>query len=162
MLQDREGAAALARTLDPLIRSVDGMVGEKVAMLVEIEYAGGLATHWVDGSGWGGGSILAHGADGRVVRRGRGVGVGPGRVRLPATFCMCQACCPAQLPTCCECACAPSPVPLACPAADGPIAAGLYVHPRLSQAVGTCTAAFARCMLAGQTQVRVRGWLLPL
>ncbi|PSC75317.1 saccharopine dehydrogenase [Micractinium conductrix] len=74
MLQDREGAAALARTLDPLIRSVDGMVGEKVAMLVEIEYA------------------------------------------------------------------------------DGPIAAGLYVHPRLSQAVGTCTAAFARCMLAGQTQ----------
>jgi hypothetical protein len=26
------------------------------------------------------------------------------------------------------------------------------VHPQLSRAVGTCTAAFARCMLAGQTQ----------
>lgn len=36
--------------------------------------------------------------------------------------------------------------------ADDKIAAGLYVHPRLSEAVGTCTAAFARCMLAGQTR----------
>lgn len=45
------------------------------------------------------------------------------------------------------------PRPAACrAAADGKIAAGLYVHQYLSQAVGTCTAAFARCMLAGQTQ----------
>jgi len=35
------------------------------------------------------------------------------------------------------------------------VAAGLYVHKYLSTAVGTCTAAFARCMLAGHTQV---GW----
>lgn len=26
------------------------------------------------------------------------------------------------------------------------------MHPRLSEAVGVCTAAFARCMLAGQTR----------
>lgn len=36
--------------------------------------------------------------------------------------------------------------------ADGKLASGLYVHPFLSTAVGTCIAAFARCMLAGQTQ----------
>lgn len=36
--------------------------------------------------------------------------------------------------------------------ADDKTAAGLYVHPRLSEAVGVCTAAFARCMLAGQTR----------
>lgn len=28
----------MARALDPLVRSVDGLVGEKVAMLVEVEY----------------------------------------------------------------------------------------------------------------------------
>lgn len=43
----------------------------------------------------------------------------------------------------------PRPAPPA--PADDKTAAGLYVHPRLSEAVGTCTAAFARCMLAGQT-----------
>ena len=31
------------------------------------------------------------------------------------------------------------------------MSAGLDVHPRLSQAVGICTAAFERCMLGGQT-----------
>ena len=38
------------------------------------------------------------------------------------------------------------------PPAGSKVAAGLYVHPGLSAAVGTCTAAFARCMLAGHTQ----------
>ncbi|EFN59312.1 hypothetical protein CHLNCDRAFT_137680 [Chlorella variabilis] len=74
MLADRQQAKQLARVMDPAIRAVDLAVGEKVAMLVEVEYE------------------------------------------------------------------------------DGKIAAGLYVHQYLSQAVGTCTAAFARCMLAGQTQ----------
>lgn len=41
---------------------------------------------------------------------------------------------------------------MAPPTADETIAAGLYVHKYLSTAVGTCTAAFARCMLAGHTQ----------
>ena len=35
--------------------------------------------------------------------------------------------------------------------ADGKVAAGLFVHDKLSESVGSCTAAFARCMLAGQT-----------
>lgn len=38
LLQDRAAAAGLARLLDPLVRAVDGLVGEKVAMLVEVEY----------------------------------------------------------------------------------------------------------------------------
>lgn len=42
MLQDRAQAQQLARLLDPLVRAVDGAVGEKVAMLVEVEYEGGL------------------------------------------------------------------------------------------------------------------------
>ncbi|PRW58282.1 saccharopine dehydrogenase [Chlorella sorokiniana] len=74
MLQDRQQAQGVARLLDPLVRAVDGAVGEKVAMLVEVEYE------------------------------------------------------------------------------DDKVAAGLYVHKYLSTAVGTCTAAFARCMLAGHTQ----------
>ncbi|KAL4424432.1 hypothetical protein ABPG77_006370 [Micractinium sp. CCAP 211/92] len=74
VLSDRQQTRGVARALDPLVRSVDGLVGEKVAMLVEVEYD------------------------------------------------------------------------------NDKIAAGLYVHPRLSEAVGTCTAAFARCMLAGQTR----------
>ncbi|KAL4859611.1 Saccharopine dehydrogenase-like oxidoreductase [Chlorella vulgaris] len=74
MLADRQQAKQLARWLDPVIRGVDSLVGEKVAMLVEVEYE------------------------------------------------------------------------------DGKLASGLYVHPFLSTAVGTCIAAFARCMLAGQTQ----------
>ena len=41
--------------------------------------------------------------------------------------------------------------PLAAPA-DGKTAAGLYVHQQTSQAVGVAIAAFARCMLAAQTQ----------
>ena len=40
MLQDRQQARQLARLLDPLVRAVDGAVGEQVAMLVEVEYAG--------------------------------------------------------------------------------------------------------------------------
>lgn len=49
------------------------------------------------------------------------------------------------------------PAPLSAAAhADDKVAAGLYVHRYLSTAVGTCTAAFARCMLAGQTQVQGR------
>lgn len=74
LLSDREKTKQLARALDPVIRAVDGLVGEQVAMLVEVEYE------------------------------------------------------------------------------DGKIAAGLYVHKFLSTAVGTCIAAFARCMLAGDTQ----------
>ena len=34
---------------------------------------------------------------------------------------------------------------------DGKAAAGLFVHPRLSDSVGVCTAAFGRAMLAGAT-----------
>ena len=59
--------------MDPLVRAVDGLVGEKVAMLVEVE-------------------------NGEKV------------------------------------------------------AAGLFVHDKLSESVGTCTAAFATCMLAGETR----------
>lgn len=44
MLQDREQAQRVARLLDPLVRAVDGMVGEKVAMLVEVEYEGAPST----------------------------------------------------------------------------------------------------------------------
>lgn len=43
LLQDRAGAKRLAGALGPLVRAVDGLVGEKVAMLVEVEYAGGWA-----------------------------------------------------------------------------------------------------------------------
>lgn len=38
MLSDRQQTRGVARALDPLVRSVDGLVGEKVAMLVEVEY----------------------------------------------------------------------------------------------------------------------------
>ena len=41
VLQDRKNAKQLARALDPLIRAVDGAVGERVGMKVEIEYEGG-------------------------------------------------------------------------------------------------------------------------
>lgn len=41
MLADRQQAKQLARWLDPVIRGVDSLVGEKVAMLVEVEYEGG-------------------------------------------------------------------------------------------------------------------------
>jgi len=40
MLQDRQQAQGVARLLDPLVRAADGVVGEKVAMLVEVEYEG--------------------------------------------------------------------------------------------------------------------------
>lgn len=40
MLQDRQQAQGLARLLDPLVRAADSVVGEKVAMLVEVEYEG--------------------------------------------------------------------------------------------------------------------------
>jgi hypothetical protein len=43
LLADREQARGLARALDPLIRAVDWVVGEKVAMLVEVEYEGEAA-----------------------------------------------------------------------------------------------------------------------
>lgn len=46
MLSDREQARGLARALDPLIRAVDWAVGEKVAMLVEVEYES-------EGAAWG-------------------------------------------------------------------------------------------------------------
>lgn len=74
LLRDRQAVKRLAALLGPAVRAVDAVVGEKVAMLVEVELE------------------------------------------------------------------------------DGKIAAGLYVHTALSRAVGTATAAFARCMLAGQTQ----------
>ena len=48
-------------------------------------------------------------------------------------------------------ACERRPATSAHPCADGKVAAGLYVHQRLSEAVGVATAAFARCVLAGQT-----------
>lgn len=65
--------AAFAKLADPLVRIVDKVVGEKVAMLVETQFE------------------------------------------------------------------------------DGTAAAGLYVHKKLSDCVGVSTAAFARCMLAGDT-----------
>lgn len=46
MLQDRQQAQGVARLLDPLVRAVDGVVGEKVAMLVEVEYEGALLLTW--------------------------------------------------------------------------------------------------------------------
>jgi hypothetical protein len=73
VLRDPKATKGLAKMLDPLVRAVDGLVGEKVAMLVEVE-------------------------NGEKV------------------------------------------------------AAGLFVHEKLSESVGTCTAAFATCMLAGGTQ----------
>lgn len=74
VLSNPSSVRPLVQLVDPLVRAVDGMVGEKVAMLVEVEFE------------------------------------------------------------------------------DGKQAAGLYVHERLSQSVGVATAAFARCMLEGQTQ----------
>ena len=47
VLQDRQNAKQLARALDPLIRAVDGAVGERVGMKVEIEYEGGCVGGWV-------------------------------------------------------------------------------------------------------------------
>jgi hypothetical protein len=73
LLRDRGATKRLAKLLDPLVRAVDGLVGEKVAMLVEVEFG-------------------------------------------------------------------------------EKVAAGLFVHEKLSESVGTSTAAFAACMLAGQTQ----------
>ena len=73
VLSDPKATKGLAELLDPLVRAVDGLVGEKVAMLVEVEYG-------------------------------------------------------------------------------EKVAAGLFVHDKLSESVGTCTAAFATCMLAGDTQ----------
>ena len=74
-MRDPKAAKGLAKALDPLVRAVDGLVGEKVAMLVEVE-------------------------NGEKV------------------------------------------------------AAGLFVHDKLSESVGTCTAAFATCMLAGEDAAR--------
>lgn len=73
VLRDPKATKSLAKLLDPLVRAVDGLVGERVAMLVEVEYG-------------------------------------------------------------------------------EKVAAGLFVHDKLSESVGTSTAAFATCMLAGQTQ----------
>jgi len=73
VLQDPKATKGLAKLLDPLVRAVDALVGEKVAMLVEVEYG-------------------------------------------------------------------------------EKVAAGLFVHEKLSESVGASTAAFAACMLAGQTQ----------
>jgi short subunit dehydrogenase-like uncharacterized protein len=73
ILRDPKATKSLAKVLDPLVRAVDGLVGEKVAMLVEVEYG-------------------------------------------------------------------------------EKVAAGLFVHDKLSESVGTSTAAFAACMLAGHTQ----------
>lgn len=74
MLENPQVVASLAKLLDPIIRAIDGLVGEKVAMLVEVEFA------------------------------------------------------------------------------NKKIAAGLFVHDKLSESVGTSTAAFAACMLAGHTK----------
>jgi hypothetical protein len=73
ILSDPKATRSLSKLLDPLVRAVDGLVGEKVAMLVEVEYG-------------------------------------------------------------------------------EKVAAGLFVHDKLSESVGTSTAAFAACMLAGQSQ----------
>lgn len=77
VLSSRQGAKALGALAGPLVKAVDGFVGEKVAMLVEVELE------------------------------------------------------------------------------NGKVAAGLYVHRRLSVSVGVATSAFARCMLAGQTEAGV-------
>jgi len=74
ILSNRDAVKGIGQMLGPLVKAVDGSVGEKVAMLVEVELDNG------------------------------------------------------QTP------------------------AGLYVHKQLSVSVGVATAAFARCMLAGQTQ----------
>lgn len=73
-LQNRAIVSAIAKVLDPFIRLVDGIVGEQVAMLVEVEFS------------------------------------------------------------------------------DKKIAAGLFVHDKLSESVGASTAAFAYCLLAGETK----------
>jgi hypothetical protein len=73
LLSDPGFVASIARLADPIVRAVDGFVGEQVAMLVEVETT------------------------------------------------------------------------------DGKVAAGLFVHPKLSESVGICISAFARCMLADQT-----------
>jgi saccharopine dehydrogenase-like NADP-dependent oxidoreductase len=73
VLEDPKAVEGLARLADPLVRAVDAVVGEKVAMLVEVDFS------------------------------------------------------------------------------DEKAAAGLFVHPRLSDSVGISTAAFARAMLAGGT-----------
>src|SRR6476659_282785 len=74
LLQNPSAVSGLAKLTDPLVRAVDAVVGEKVAMLVEVELS------------------------------------------------------------------------------DGKIAAGLFIHKKLSDSVGISTAAFARSMLAGSTQ----------
>ena len=73
VLSNPGAVAGLAKVIDPLVRAVDALVGEKVAMLVEVELS------------------------------------------------------------------------------DGKVAAGLFVHEKLSDSVGISTAAFARSMLAGHT-----------
>lgn len=118
MLADRGTVKQLAGLLAPAVRAVDAVVGEKVAMRVEVELEG----------------------EARWRRR-----VGAARTCQEAG---CQEAwvlatqqwahllhSPAAAP--------PSPT-------DGKVAAGLYVHPRLSEAAGVATAAFARCTLAGQ------------
>ncbi len=40
-LQDPAAAMQLARLLDPLVRAVDGLVGERTAMRVDVEFSGG-------------------------------------------------------------------------------------------------------------------------
>lgn len=73
ILEDRGAIENMVKVLDPLVRAFDGLVGEKVGMLVELETD------------------------------------------------------------------------------DGKVAASLFIHSRLSESVGYCNAAFARCILAGQT-----------
>lgn len=74
ILKNPQSVASLAKIFDPVIRAIDKLVGEQVAMLVEVEFP------------------------------------------------------------------------------DKKVAAGLFVHDKLSESVGTSTAAFAACMLAGQSQ----------
>ena len=74
ILENPTSVSSLAKFLDPVIRAIDSIVGEQVAMLVEVEFP------------------------------------------------------------------------------DNKIAAGLFVHDKLSESVGTSTAAFAACMLAGQSK----------
>lgn len=73
-MEDPKAVQGLAKLTDPLVRAVDQVVGEQVAMLIEVEFN------------------------------------------------------------------------------DKKIAAGLFVHDKLSESVGKCTGAFAHCMLAGHTQ----------
>jgi hypothetical protein len=40
VLSDRKAVASLARLAGPLVRAADSLVGEKVAMLVEVEFTG--------------------------------------------------------------------------------------------------------------------------